>query len=282
MSNRKKHEEELPRLFFHTYSKFERPRRMTKKLPSRHRGMVCRSIEFRNGVKVDREGHVQPLTEHTNATPLTDSEEDSYFSQEDSNSDPDYKPEQEEAEGDVQEEEDSEEYHSKNEATDNESSESEKEEEKTQTKKRLREKEAFWLQDEKKKEEAQEGEEANKEQKTTTTEGTTEWTTEWKTVEPYYSYLASGEKVIEARCGTKYKDIKVGDVIHISNNNGKSLLREIKRVTQYSTFEELFTTEGFSLIVPNITSVSKAVALLESFYPKREGPVFAFELTEKL
>jgi len=67
----RRQEEELPRLFYHTYSTCDRPRR-TKKLPPDLRDKICRSIEYPNGVRVDKKGNVQPLTFYTNALPLDD------------------------------------------------------------------------------------------------------------------------------------------------------------------------------------------------------------------
>jgi len=63
--------DDLPRLFDHTYSTFERPRRK-RKLPTTYRGSVRRCIEFPNGVFVTKNGCVKPVTVYTNCIPVDD------------------------------------------------------------------------------------------------------------------------------------------------------------------------------------------------------------------
>ncbi len=61
-------DEDLPRLYNHTYSTCDRPRRK-RKLPETYRGMVRRSIEYPNGVLVLPDGKVVPLSTYTNCIP---------------------------------------------------------------------------------------------------------------------------------------------------------------------------------------------------------------------
>jgi len=86
--------------------------------------------------------------------------------------------------------------------------------------------------------------------------------------EPHFSDILHGTKKIEGRCGKKYAQTKEGDTIQIVSDDPlcAPLVKTLKRVTRYKTFEDLLRNEVLSEVLPRATSLEEGLLIYLQFY----------------
>jgi len=91
-------------------------------------------------------------------------------------------------------------------------------------------------------------------------------------VEPYMSFILSGQKTIEGRLNYgKFKDLEVGDVLHIGPDEIKFT---IERLNVYRSFREMIQNEGIENVVPDKNTIDEAVEVYYRFYTKEQEEEF--------
>ena len=69
-----------------------------------------------------------------------------------------------------------------------------------------------------------------------------------------FDHIKNGSKTIEVRLYRKiFEKIKVNDTITFYNNN-RSLIKNIKNMKLYNSFEDLYNSENINLITPQLKS----------------------------
>lgn len=95
----------------------------------------------------------------------------------------------------------------------------------------------------------------------------------------YYDLIAGGTKTIEVRVAyTSMLRIKAGDQIRFTCRNENTLTR-VKRVTRYTSFDEMFDHESADAINPTADRAEQLQAIREIFPPEKEAlGVLAIEI----
>jgi ASC-1-like (ASCH) protein len=84
--------------------------------------------------------------------------------------------------------------------------------------------------------------------------------------EPWFSFIASGKKSIEGRCGAKYNSVAAGDTIFF-DCGPRTISRKVERVTRYANFEEMLLHENLSDVLPEISTTVQAIEIYRALYP---------------
>jgi ASC-1-like (ASCH) protein len=87
----------------------------------------------------------------------------------------------------------------------------------------------------------------------------------------YYDLIANGTKTIEVRVAyTSMLRIKAGDQIRFTCRNENTLTR-VKRVTRYTSFDEMFDHESAEAINPTAGRAEQLKAIREIFPVEKEA-----------
>lgn len=101
----------------------------------------------------------------------------------------------------------------------------------------------------------------------------------------YFLAILEGKKKLEGRLYKgKYKEIRIGDILHITNVNNtkdnRTLELEVKKIYTFPSFEEAFKKLDHLSAVPE-TSLEECLLIYHTFYPKEitlEYGVVFFEI----
>ena len=79
----------------------------------------------------------------------------------------------------------------------------------------------------------------------------------------------NGQKTIEGRLRKgKFLDIKRGDIVTILNSDNSRITRKIKRVTKYTSFNNMIILEDIDYILPGVNSLEEGLTIYRQFYTK--------------
>lgn len=92
----------------------------------------------------------------------------------------------------------------------------------------------------------------------------------------YFTQIRSGKKTVEGRtCTLKYAHLQEGDLLQIvdSQDESKSVLATITKLTRYLSFYSMLQAEGIENCLPGILSLEEGVKIYRSFpnYEKQEA-----------
>lgn len=100
--------------------------------------------------------------------------------------------------------------------------------------------------------------------------------------EPWFTYIMNGQKTVEGRLRKgKFIDIKRGDIIAIVSSENTRIARKIKRVTKYTSFNNMIILEGIDYILPGVNTLEEGLTIYRQFYTKEmeeQFGVIAIEL----
>ena len=102
------------------------------------------------------------------------------------------------------------------------------------------------------------------------------------TLEPYLSFICSGEKKIEGRVfSPRYQKVKVGEVLRFYNETHETICR-VSCITRFLSFKEMLVNRGVQKLVPNAKTLDEAVQIYHSFEgfieKEKQFGVVAFDL----
>lgn len=92
--------------------------------------------------------------------------------------------------------------------------------------------------------------------------------------QPWFRHIRNGVKTVEGRLNKgKFRDMKSGDVLVISNTSGKrdssknnKVVAVVTKINQYDSFEEYLSREGLNSTLPGIKTISEGMAVYRQFY----------------
>ena len=89
--------------------------------------------------------------------------------------------------------------------------------------------------------------------------------------EPYLSFILNFSKTVEGRLNKgKFKDLKVGDILLIGDNN-KFM---VERISTYFSFREMIEKEGIKNVTPDKDNIDDSEAVYYKFYTKEQEKEF--------
>lgn len=84
---------------------------------------------------------------------------------------------------------------------------------------------------------------------------------------PYFKEIMAGTKTLEVRVGyDNIKKFQAGDMLNLITQQSSGMVR-IKSIRTYQTFTEMLSVEPWHVIVPQVSTIKEAAALLTEIYP---------------
>jgi ASC-1-like (ASCH) protein len=81
--------------------------------------------------------------------------------------------------------------------------------------------------------------------------------------EPYFSFIKSGQKIVEGRLAKeKFTNLKTGDFLLINNE----IKKEIVEITLYKTFTDMLVMEGVKNTIPDAQNLQEGVSVYYKFF----------------
>ena len=94
--------------------------------------------------------------------------------------------------------------------------------------------------------------------------------------EPYFTFVKNGKKTIEGRLKKEnYGLIKAGDQIVIWNEEETEKVRVlVKRVKTYKSFGQMFESEAFEKVLPEVETTAEGIRVYRKFYTEEQEKKF--------